>query len=97
VSGTLFPQPGAPGPARPFEAVVDAIGRWQSSVPIAAREAAGSYGVEARCSTGFAYATGGISFPVPDDAPQPVPVGPGSGTPVPGPAVPVPGSPSYTG
>ena len=99
VSGTVFPTLGAPGAARAFESVVDANGRWSASVSISASEAAGSYGVEARCSAGFAYATGSVQFPVPDessDVPA-VPVGPDTGTGVPGPATPVPGQPTYTG
>jgi hypothetical protein len=111
VEGTVFPTPGAPGPPRPFEAVVDANGRWSASVTIPARDAAGSYGVEARCTAGspggdcpdlarcFAYATKSLRFPSPEDSSEipAVPVGPGSGTGVPTPATPIPGRPTYTG
>lgn len=99
VTGSVFPAAGAPGAARTFEAVVDAAARWTATVAIAARDAAGAYGVEARCSAGFAFATESLRFPVPDDDPvTPIePVGPDSGHGVPGPATPIPGRPSYTG
>ena len=101
VNGTLVPTPGTPGAARPFQATVDPTGRWTTTVAFAARDAHGSYGVEARCSSGFAYATGSIRFPVPDEPPRlPFPLpgsGSGSGRPTPGPATPIPGRPSYTG
>jgi hypothetical protein len=98
VMGNVFPTPGTIGSSRPFEALVDANGRWVATITIPARDANGSYGVEARCLGGFAYATESIRFLVPGDtAPPAVPVGPGTGTPVPPPAAAVPGQPTYTG